>query len=126
MDVLIVDDSSVIRERLAGLLSEIDGVRVVGEAETPGEALEAAERFNPDVVLLDIRLRGGNGVEVLPRIKKMVPAPVVIVITNYPYPQYRMVSMSMGADHFFHKTTELPDVITTIKNLAAARGFRGE
>ena len=122
MNVLIVDDSSVIRERLAGLLSELEGVHVVGEAETPEEAIAAAERLSPDVVLLDIRLRGGNGVEVLPKIKKMIHPPVVIVMTNYPYPQYRMVSKSMGADHFFHKTSELTEVIATIRNLAVTRG----
>ncbi len=122
MDVLIVDDSLVIRERLVGLLSELEGVRVIGEAETPDEAIAATEQLNPDVVLLDIRLRGGNGVEILPKIKKLVPAPVVIVMTNYPYPQYRMVSKTMGADFFFNKTTELSEVISTIKNLVVTRG----
>jgi DNA-binding NarL/FixJ family response regulator len=121
MKVLIVDDSSVIRGRLVGLLAEIDGVIVVGEAETPREALKLIKLLVPDIVLLDIRLREGNGIEVLQQVKLLYPGVVVIVLTNYPYPQYRVVSATMGADHFFHKSNELSQVMVTVKAMAEAR-----
>jgi DNA-binding NarL/FixJ family response regulator len=106
MKILIVDDSAVVRERLVGMLSEIEGVEIAGEAENPQEAIEAIRRLKPDAVVLDIQMPGGNGIDVLEQIKKDSPAPMVIMLTNFPYPQYRKKCMEIGADFFFDKSTE--------------------
>ncbi len=104
--VLVVDDSTVIRERLNRILKDLGGVTVVGEAEDGREALEMVEDLRPDVVILDIRMGGGSGIEALERIKSLDPAPVVAILTNYPYSQYRARCAALGADFFFDKSTE--------------------
>ena len=112
--VLIVDDSSLLRERLKDALSEIDGIEIIGEAQDKYEAINSIGKLNPDVVILDIRMPKGNGFEVLHNVKKDRPSCVVIIFTNYPYPQYRKKCMEAGADFFFDKSMEfekIPEVL---------------
>lgn len=116
--VLIVDDSALIRERLKTMLSEIAGVEIVGEAEDKMEAIASNERLHPDVVILDIRLPRGDGIEVLQHIKRDTPSVIVIMLTNYPYPQYRQKCMEAGADFFFDKSTEFDKVIAVLQRLS--------
>ena len=104
--VLVVDDSAIIRERLHGILDDLHGVTVVGEAEDGRQAVEMVEALQPDVVILDIRMHGGSGIEALEQIKRIEPAPVVAILTNYPYSQYRDRCAALGADFFFDKSTE--------------------
>jgi Response regulator containing a CheY-like receiver domain and an HTH DNA-binding domain len=69
------------------------------------------------VVLLDIHLLNGNGIDVLQRLKKEKPAPAVIILTNYPYPQYRQKCLEAGADFFFVKSTEFDQVVPALRKL---------
>ena len=113
--VLVVDDSAIIRERLQGILDDVHGVTVVGEAEDGRQAVEMVEALQPDVVILDIRMQGGSGIDALEQIKRIEPAPVVAILTNYPYSQYRDRCAALGADFFFDKSTEfarLAEVLT--------------
>ena len=70
------------------------------------------------MVTLDIRLAGGNGIKVLERIKKEQPSSAVIMLTNYPYPQYREKCRQLGADYFFDKVTEIGSFVKVLKMLA--------
>ncbi len=115
--VLIVDDSALIRERLKTMLSEIAGVEIVGEAEDKMEAIASNDRLHPDVVILDIRLPRGNGIEVLQNIKGNNPSVTIIMLTNYPYPQYRRKCMEAGADFFLDKSTEFEKVSEVLMKL---------
>ena len=110
MKVLIVDDSAVIRERLGTMLSETENVEIIGQAQAPREAMELIQKLKPDAVILDIRMHGGNGIEVLKNIKQNKQFPMVIMLTNYPYPQYRKRCEILGADFFFDKSTEFEKV----------------
>ena len=104
--VLVVDDSTVIRERLGGILKDFESITIVGEAEGGREAVTMAKDLRPDVVILDIRMSDGSGIEALEQIKRLEPAPVVAILTNYPYSQYRDHCAALGADFFFDKSTE--------------------
>ena len=104
--VFIVDDSPPVRERLVHMVSQCSGVEIVGQTGDPQAALDAIRRSPPRVIILDIRLPGCSGIDLLPDIKKLDPAPVVIMLTNYPYPQYRERSMKAGADFFLNKSNE--------------------
>jgi DNA-binding NarL/FixJ family response regulator len=115
--VFIVDDSAVLRERLITILSDLKGIEIIGQAKGPLEAQEAIPNLNPDVVILDIRMPGGNGIDVLENIKKGKSPPIVIMFTNYPYPQYRKKYMDAGADFFFDKSTEFDKIFEILKKL---------
>jgi DNA-binding NarL/FixJ family response regulator len=115
MKLFIVDDSAVVRERLIAMLSEIRGVEITGQAEEPQEAIEAIRKSKPDTVILDIRVPGGKGIDILQKMKKERPTTKVIMFTNYPYPQYRKKCMDAGADYFFDKSTEFEKVSEVIK-----------
>ena len=117
MKVFLVDDSLVIRQRLKRLLAELEEVQVIGEAGEVQQATDAILEQKPDVVLLDIHLFNGNGIDVLRRLKKEKPAPAVIILTNYPYPQYRQKCIEAGADFFFVKSTEFDQVVPALKQL---------
>jgi two-component system response regulator DevR len=119
--VFIVEDSESIRQRLAGLIGDIEGVTVVGQADTPGEALEGILRTRPDSVVLDIHLLGGSGLDVLRRAHPQTPDTVFIVLTNYPNPQYRRICMEAGATYFFDKSSEIAKVRDVIAGLGATR-----
>jgi DNA-binding response OmpR family regulator len=68
-------------------------------------------------VILDIRMPGGSGMDVLQAIKREKQAPMVIMLTNYPYPQYRKKCLGLGADYFFDKSTEFEKVTELFKQL---------
>jgi DNA-binding NarL/FixJ family response regulator len=121
MNVFIVEDSTSIRERLAAMLGDMEGVTVVGQAETAGEALEGILRTRPDSVVLDIHLIGGSGLDVLRQAHLQAPETVFIVLTNYPNPQYRRICMEAGAAYFFDKSSEIAKVREVIAGLGATR-----
>ncbi|MDB5815794.1 MAG: hypothetical protein JWN23_2911 [Rhodocyclales bacterium] len=105
-DVFIVEDSPAIRARLVELLSRLDDVRVVGEADTPSGAVQGIFNTQPHCVVLDIQLIGGTGIEVLRAVTPHAPDIDFIVLTNHATPQYRRFYMDAGARWFFDKTEE--------------------
>lgn len=117
MKVLVVDDSALLRERLVSMISELPGVTTIGQAQDASQALDKVQKLNPDVVILDIRLSEGNGIEILQHLKKEKAAPVTIMFTNYPYPQYRKKCEETGADFFFDKTTEFHKITDVLKKV---------
>lgn len=108
--VLIVDDSPIVRERLVVILNELAGIEIVGQAENVTEAINALEKFRPDVVILDIRMPGGSGIDVLHHIKQADAGLMVIILTNYPFPEYRQRCLDAGADFFLDKSTEFDQI----------------
>jgi DNA-binding NarL/FixJ family response regulator len=117
MKVFIVDDSTLIRERLKTMISEHPQIEISGEAQSARQAIDSIRKIKPDVVILDIRMSEGNGIEVLKNIKKNKWVPKIIILTNYPYPQYRKKCMEAGANFFFDKSTEFQRITEVLKNL---------
>jgi DNA-binding NarL/FixJ family response regulator len=112
--VFIVEGSAPIRERLSGLLGDIEGVTVIGEADTVKAAVEGILRTKPDSVVLDIRFSDGSGLEVLRKVRPLAPETVFMVLTNHPDPQYRRLYTEAGASHFLDKTSEFSKVVEVI------------
>ncbi|MDD5323530.1 MAG: response regulator transcription factor [Methylococcales bacterium] len=104
MNVFVVEDSEIVRERIQSMLSVIPGVEVIGYAEDELGAIEHINALLPDVVTLDLHLQAGSGIGVLEDIKKHHPAIKVIVLTNYTDKPYADSCKSAGADCFFDKT----------------------
>jgi len=118
MRLFIADDSEVLRERLVDILSEIECIEIVGQEGDAIKVIAAIERLNPDLVILDIQMPGGNGISILETLKKMENPPKVIMFTNYPYLQYRRRCLEAGADFFFYKATEFEKLVDVIRKLA--------
>jgi DNA-binding NarL/FixJ family response regulator len=117
MRVFLVDDSLLVRVRLAKMLQDLWQVEKVIEAGTVAEAQGLLPDSNADVVIVDMRLPDGDGLEVLRAAKRMQPTPAVIVLTNYAYDQLRATCLEAGADEFLDKRTEferLPAIVTEL------------
>ncbi len=108
--VFIADDSLVVREHLVTMLDELPRIVTVGQAETVAKAINGILELQPDVVILDIRMPGGSGLDVLQRVKQSEVAPIVIILTNYSYPGYRQKCLQAGADFFLDKSTEFDQI----------------
>jgi DNA-binding NarL/FixJ family response regulator len=117
MRVLIADDSEVVIQRLVVALTAVSGIEIVGQAGTVAEASEAVRNLKPDVMILDISMPGGSGMDVLKSIKRDRVTPVVIVLTNYGYSQYRTKCFQLGARFFFDKSAEFEKVREAIQSL---------
>jgi CheY-like chemotaxis protein len=130
--VFVADDSPLVMERLHELIGDLDRAQVVGQAADVPTAVERIRQLQPDVVILDLRMPGGSGVQVLEAIKAQPPvpqaharggaaAPLVIVLTAFPYPQHRRRCLQAGADYFFDKTSEFNRVADVLQELPLCR-----
>jgi DNA-binding NarL/FixJ family response regulator len=113
--LFIADDSLVIRERLIALIDELGRFDVVGVAKTGPEAIDEVAELRPAVLILDMAMPGGNGYAVLQAVKQQQPAPLVIVLTNYP--AYRQRCLDAGADYFFDKSAEFDQLLLLLERL---------
>jgi len=119
--VFIVDDSAPIRARLAEMLSRMEDVRVVGEADSAREAVAGILRSRPDSVLLDLNLMGRTGIDVLRTVLPQAPEIVFVVLTNHAEPQYRRVCTEAGASYFLDKSRDFDRVREVIAEIASTR-----
>jgi DNA-binding NarL/FixJ family response regulator len=117
LKVFVADDSAFIRERLPDMLSELSGVEVVGQAEDGTGALASIRELNPDVVILDIRMPEMNGIDVLKELQNDKLRPIVMVMTNYPYAQYREKCRALGANYFFDKSKDFDRLFLALQQL---------
>jgi DNA-binding NarL/FixJ family response regulator len=120
--LLIVDDSPLIRQRLTAMLSSVDGVEVVGQAEDVQEAIERARCLRPDALILDLRLPSGSGLDVLHAVKRDDPAPLVMMVTALAGPEQRDACLAAGADFFFSKSRDIGQLMETVETYARGRG----
>lgn len=116
----MVEDSDIVRTRLVAMLAETRGVEVAGEAANVADALTLLPAGRPDAVLVDLRLPDGDGFDVIRAAKALTPAPVVVVLTSYAYPQLQARGLAAGADWFLDKTTEflrVPEILASLPRL---------
>lgn len=120
--VLVVDDSAELRRRLVEMLSPIPGIAVVGEATSAVEAISSIHVQRPDVVILDIQMPGGSGLDVLREVKSDYPDTVVVMLTNHAEPQYQKRCSELKADYFLSKATDSKLLVEIGGQLARAKG----
>jgi len=118
LQVAIVDDSAIIRDRIADRISTIDGTEVAWLAEDLHDSFAAFRKSSADAIILDIQLPSGSGIEFLEHVKQTNKDVVVIMLTNYPINQFRKRCFDSGADYFFDKSTEFDKVFLVLKSLA--------
>ena len=117
LSVLIADDSDTLRGRLISLLSENPDIAVIGEARDGLGAAILVEKLKPDVAILDIRMPRESGIDALKRINRLHPKPILVILTNYPYHQYKEKCKEAGADYFFDKSTEFEKIPELLERL---------
>lgn len=104
MKTFLAEDSQIVRERMRGMIACIPDIELIAEATNENDAVSGIFALLPDLVILDLSLDGGNGMEVLRRIKLQPFAIRVIVFTNSSSPHHRKKCLNLGADYFLDKT----------------------
>jgi DNA-binding NarL/FixJ family response regulator len=103
--LLIVDDNSVLRETTRSILESYFPLLRIFEAVDGKEALNEIHDHSPDLVLMDIRLPGENGLELTRKIKAKYPKIVIVIFTNHDLPEYREAAFQNGAEFFLSKSS---------------------
>ncbi len=117
--ILIVDDHAVVRIGLKTVLANATGFRVVGEAGTVSDSIALASQARPDVVLMDVRLPDGSGVEACRRIKADNPDTRVVMLTSYQDEEAIVGSVMAGASGYLLKQADAERLIQAIRDAAA-------
>ena len=118
--VFLVEDSAIIREHLIEAIASTGRVKVIGYAETESRAVAALQEDECDVIILDLGLAEGNGLEVLKSARSEIAySPVVVVFTNYTHANSRRQMMKLGADYFLSKTEDFDRLRRIMQGLAS-------
>ena len=117
--VFLAEDSPAIRQRVVQMLRD-QSIGVVGQAQSPKEAVDGILATRPDVVVLDIQQGGGTGLEVMRAVRPVEPHIAFIVLSNNVDRAYRKLYRKEGALHFFDKSTDIDPLARTVKAVAQA------
>lgn len=112
--VFLADDSALIRNRVAEMLGA-SAMDIVGQAETPQASIDGILAAHPDVVVLDVQLEGGTGLQVLRAVRQAAPDIAFVVFSNNAGPAYRKRYLGEGADQFLDKSTEFDQLAGAVE-----------
>jgi two-component system, NarL family, response regulator DevR len=115
--LLIVDDHEVVREGLASLLGRRPSFQVVAQAGTVDEAIAAARTHRPDLVVMDVRLPDGSGIEACREIRAEFPDTRVVILTSYPDEEAVLSAIIAGASGYFLKQVRARDLVTGLETV---------
>ena len=121
LQVLLVEDSTVICDLIANIVNNVAGVSVAESVGSESDAIEAVNHGNVDVVILDLQLRSGTGFGVLRAMRKMARRPAVVVLTNFALSTYRESALALGARHFLDKSRDYERLPGILSELASSR-----
>ena len=119
LTLLVVDDHEVVRQGLVALLDRRAGFQVVAEAGTAAEALEQARRFQPNLVVMDVRLPDGSGIEACRDIRSELPDTRVVMLTSYPDEDAVLAAIVAGASGYLLKQVRARDLVAALETVAA-------
>jgi two-component system, NarL family, response regulator DevR len=117
--VLVVDDHEVVREGLVASLDRRDSFQVIGQAGSVAEAIAAAARFVPDLVVMDVRLPDGSGIEACREIRSQHPETHVVMLTSYPDEEAVLSAIVAGASGYLLKETRMRDLVHALETVGA-------
>ncbi len=113
--LLVVDDHEVVREGLVSLLDRRPGFQVVAQAGSVAEALAEARRHRPDLVIMDVRLPDGSGIEACREIRSEMPATRVVMLTSYPDEEAVLSAIVAGASGYLLKQVRARDLVAALE-----------
>ena len=122
MNILLVEDSAVLRERLVRLIERSGEHRVVGWADREDEAIRRIVELKPGAAIFDIVLAQGSGIAALIEARRLVPGLIAIVMTNHPTTAHRRASLDAGAACFLDKARDLPRLGEILSSIAQPSG----
>jgi DNA-binding NarL/FixJ family response regulator len=115
--LLVVDDHEVVRQGLVSLLDRRERFQVVAEAGTAAEAVEMARKFEPDLVIMDVRLPDGSGIEACREIRAEFPATRVVILTSYPDEEAVLSAIIAGASGYLLKQIRGRDLVSALESV---------
>ncbi len=117
--VIIVDDQTLIRLGFRMVLEATDDIEVVGESADGAAALDAVRSLEPDVVLMDVRMPGVDGLEATARIRREHPTVAVLVLTTFDLDEYAFGALRAGAGGFLLKDARGDELVVAVRAVAA-------
>lgn len=120
-----VEDSAVLRNRIGRELAQLTGIEIVGFSDRADDAIRQIRRIAPDLVVLDLQLTDGSGIDVLRALSPGPAPPALIVLTNHADSRFRELSLRAGALHFFDKSTQIEEFIAFLKGIAGQTARSG-
>lgn len=120
---LIVEDNTAFRQSFKELLCTRFPSMVVGEATDGKEALQKIDAIVPDIIFMDIKLPGQNGLELTKRIRANHPKILIVILTSYDLPEYRQAANQCGANYFLPKSTSTEEVVELVQSILSETGF---
>ena len=121
--VLLVDDDALVRAGLRMILSSSEELEVVGEAADGADAVATAREQRPDVVLMDIRMPGMDGIAATSVLRRLATPPHVIVLTTFQADEHVMSALRAGADGFLLKDTPPAEIVNAVRLVAAGEAM---
>jgi DNA-binding NarL/FixJ family response regulator len=115
--LLVVDDDEVVRQGLVSLLERREHFQVVAEAGTAAEAVEMARKFEPDLVVMDVRLPDGSGIEACREIRSEFPNTKVVILTSYPDEEAVLSAIIAGASGYLLKQIRGRDLVSSLESV---------
>lgn len=121
--VMIVDDHEVVRQGVRTLLESAGGIRVCAEAASVAEALRVVDQARPDVIVMDVRLGDGSGIEATREIRARRPATQVLMLTSFADDEALFASIMAGAAGYVLKEIKGSDLVGAIRTVASGRSL---
>src|ERR1700747_3661689 len=115
--ILVIDDHPMLREGLIGLINQQQDIVCCGEASSVPEGQAAAEKLRPDVAVLDLRLKGGDGLELIKTLKMRFPGIRVLVLSQYEAPVYVERALRAGAMGYLAKDQAAQEVLSAFRTV---------
>ena len=115
--LLVVDDHEVVRQGLVALLDRREGFEVVAQAGTVAESIEQARAHQPDIVVMDVRLPDGSGIEACREIRAELPATRVVMLTSYPDEEAVLSAIIAGASGYLLKQIRARDLVAALETV---------
>jgi DNA-binding NarL/FixJ family response regulator len=122
--VALIDDHVRIRQSLRAYLESLGDMQVVAEGGNGAEAAAIAQRWQPDVLLMDLAMPGRNGMDALQALRAVAPGVPVLILSGYPPEPYAAQMLRLGAAGFLHKNCEPEQIALAVRALAAGLDFR--
>ena len=120
--IVIIEDDEIIREGYALLIGQVEGYQVVNKYPSFDDAVKTIGDVAPDVILLDIELPGTNGIEAIPKLKKMLPNAHILILTVYESEKLIFEALANGASGYLTKNTPAAKIIESVKEVKDGGG----